>query len=103
MERRLARVGFIIIIVFIVCQTAGILEDILLEVDLAMDFKMGFRRGEEQFYLGQSNDWTAVVVSVAFLLVSINHGINFLIYFFHGGNPTRKLPRLFCTTRDEEN
>ena len=77
MEQKLARIGFIIILVLGTCQISGILLSILVFIEgdnstLTLNFQNG------------NDDFIRYVWDVIALLPLINSSVNFLIYFTLG-------------------
>ena len=75
-DRRMARIGLVISVIFIVCQTGKCLRNIVILVNPPLVFP----------------GW---VWALSHLLPVINSSTNFLVYFTHSGGFRRKIRRFF--------
>ena len=97
MERRMAKIGFIIVLVFIICQTPQGLYTFLCLID---SDKSTFR---ELLHIPHYHydDWT-VYLAMAMALVHLNSCVNFIIYFMHGANVKEKMVNFCCWKKDRK-
>ena len=95
MERRMAKIGFIIVLVFIICQTPQGLNWFFCLIDSDKNgYDVLLQLYPQLNYL--NDDWIKYFLSIAGILTNVNSCVNFIIYFMHGGNVKEKIVNFCC-------
>ena len=85
-EHRMAKIGFVIAVFFLICQTGYSIMNIVEALHI------------NSIWFGTSK----TLRSITFLLLAINSSGNFMIYFLHSGCVRKKLVRFFCVKGENE-
>ena len=89
MERRMAKIGFIIVLVFIICQTPQGLNSFLFLIDSDKNVYQQMTHIDLQQFLGGG-------------FIVLNSCVNFIIYFMHGANVKEKMVNFCCWKKDRK-